>query len=312
MTTSHPSVKPKQRFRPNVETLEPRCTPVAGAAQYGNTVVIVADQAVGGRIDIVDNGTSKAGAIQVLSAGIPVPMVGAAAFDPKTPISVGIIGSNKNDTVTYTLLGNLIGSTGNPFGGIAVTPLNSAGRVITADLGTGNTDSFQFNWPSLTATGFPAFASGLMRNASFKLNVADHAQTELLGATLNIAGVFADLSVTLTGGAGVDNLAVQENILDLSAITPIPPGAQAFIGMSNETVVDGSKARKPRPSLEQKQKGSQLLDLPMVTPLPGGSPEGSNRGSVYGNANTTATIPKRPFWGYVQVFGIPKGNIIFV
>ncbi len=302
MRTPHAAVKPKQRFRPNVERLEARCTPVAAAAQSGNVINIFADPG-GGSIDIMDNGTSNPGAIQILSAGVAVPIVGAAKFDPKTPVSVFIFGSPKNDTVTYTLVGNLIGYTGNLTSGITVTPLDSAGRVITADLGIGSTDSFQFNW-----------ASGLMYNASFKLNVADHAQTENLGVTLNIAAVFANLSVTLTGDAGVDNLVVRENILDLSAITPIPPQAQAFIGIENKAVVDGSKARKSKPSLEQKQKGSQLLDLPVVTPFPGASPEGGNDVWVYGNGNTTATVPKGPYYVgmYVHVFGIPKQNLIFV
>jgi hypothetical protein len=312
MTTSHPSVKPKQRFRPNIETLEPRCTPFAAAVQVGNTILIAADPAVGGTIDIFDNGTSNAGAITVFSAGIPVPVVGAAGFKPGNPISVVIFGSNKNDTVSYNLIGNLISLEDTS----RVGPFNSAGRIITADLGKGNMDTFQFNWPAIPATagGWPPLVSGAISRATFQLNVADHAKTENLSANLNVAALIADVSVGLTGDSGVDNLAVHENILDFSTIPgilpPLPPGS-GMLALVNKTVVNGSNA----------QKGSRLLDLPAVT-WPGGGFEGVNSHYVFGNEiNTTATVPKGPTDGgppniavplRMFVFGVPRKNIIFV
>jgi hypothetical protein len=304
-------VRPKQRFRPNVETLEPRCTPVAAAIQFGNSVGIFADPA-GGVIDIFDNGTSAAGAIQVFSAGIPIPMVGGAAFNLATPVSVFIFGSPKNDTVNYNLIGNLISpSHGDP----RVGPLNSAGRIITADLGAGNADTFQFNWPALPAAAgaWPPLASGGIANATFQLNVADHAKTENLSANLSGAALLADVSVTLTGGIGIDNLAVQENIMDLSTIPgilpPSPPGS-GVLALVNKTFVKGGSGLK----------GSHLLDVPVVT-WPGGGFEGVNSHYVYGNEITKATVPKGPIDGgppniavplRMYVFGIPRGNIIFV
>jgi hypothetical protein len=310
VTTSHPSERPKQRFRPNVETLEPRCTPVATAIQFGNMVGIFADPA-GGTLDIIDNGTSAAGAIQVFSAGIPIPMLGVAGFDPKTPISVFIFGSPKNDTVNYNLIGNLV-SLQDPS---RLGPLNSAGRIITADLGKGLTDTFQFNWPAIPAAAgvFPPLVSGLISRATFQLNVADHAKTENLSANLSGAALIADISVSLTGDVGVDNLAVQENLWDLSTtpglLPPSPPGS-GLLALVNKTVVKGSSAGK----------GSHLLDVPVVT-WPGGGFEGVNSHYVYGNENTTATVPNGPTNGgppniavplRMYVFGVPRNKIIFV
>jgi hypothetical protein len=307
MRTPLPSVKPKQRFRPNVETLEPRCTPFATAVQFGNSVFIAADPA-GGTMDIFDNGTSAPGAIQVFSQGIPIFTLGAA-FNPAVPITVTIFGSNKNDTVSYNLMGNLIGQSGPypapPGGALGL----SAGRILTGDLGKGNTDTFTFNWPTIPAVpGGPgpltAFASGEIFQAGFSLNIADHAKKENLSANLNVVAQFANFFVGLTGDKGVDNLAVQENILDASGNHLM---TSDFPTVSNTTVVDGSKA----------QKGSQLLDLPVLTPgttTAGALLTDQNLVMVFGNKKTTATVLGGPFnpGTIVMVNGIPAKNIVSI
>jgi hypothetical protein len=294
------SVKPKKRVHPQVEVLEPRCTPVATVVQFGNNIVINADPA-GGSIDVFDNGTSNVGAIQVFSSGQPVFALGFGV-NPLLPIQVGIFGSNKNDTVSYNLIGNLTPSMAHVLGGPGD---RSGGRVIAADLGKGSTDSFQFTWPPMLNAGYPdGFSSGVMWQSTFQLNVVDHAKTENLSVGLGVLARSANLFVNLTGDKGIDNLTIREAVIDGAGTFFAPT---VFPTVNNTATVSAANG----------QKKSQLVDRPVLTPGigPGGVQLADpNQCLVFGNNKTTATV-LTPFvtpGTVVLVFGIPQKNITYM
>jgi hypothetical protein len=294
MRTPLPSLKRKNEFFPCVETLEERCTPAATVSQVGNTVTITADPLLPNLIVISDNGTSNTGAIKVSSNGMSVFSLDGTKVTAAQPIQVFILGSTQDTTVVYNLVGNLTTDPGQLFPG----QTGSGGRLIQAALFAKNTDAFNFNWPFLgtpAGTTQEAF-SGLLDGARFSLQASSTARTEFLSANLNIDAFKAGLFVGLTAGRGVDHVAVNENIFDLTGTSATFPGSSSPT-VSNATVISSGQAKT----------GSQVVELPvLVSGFTAGGVRLSdqNIGLIFGNGNELATI--LPF---VTPFGLKPSNV---
>jgi hypothetical protein len=302
-------LKSKNQFVPRLESLEERCTPVATATQFGNAVVINADPA-GGTIIINDNGQSGTGAIKVFGFGLSFSLDGTKV-DKTKPISVFIFGGAGSDTVFYNLTGNLTTVAAQ----IPAGQTGSAGRIIQGDLGSGSTDTFKFNWPFISTTmakQASMTASGLLDAATFSLAIQDHAKTENLSANLNIDAYMASPFVGLVGGHGVDNLAINENIFDLTGSDAVNFPATSSPNVSNSTLLFAGSSKKE----------SHLVDLPVLAPglTPGGSQlTDPNQAFIFGNGNDIVTVLQSPQLAMVGVpgtnafvFGVPGSNLIFV
>jgi hypothetical protein len=310
MRTPLTSPKRNNEFVPRVEMLEDRCTPAAFVQQFSNAVLVQADPA-GGLIVITDNGTSNTGALKVFSNGIQVFSLDGTKVNAAQPIAVFVLGSNQTDTVVYNLTGNLTTDpsqlptvfTPNPLG---QNPNGSGGRVINANLFGGKTDTFRLTWPFLAAPpGATAEASsGLLDGAQFSLQALSTARTEFLSANLNIDAFKAGIFVGLNGGHGVDHIAVNENIFDLTGST----GASGSFPASNSPTVNNATVI----NASQGKTGSQVVELPVLvsgTNTSGGTLSDQNIALLFGNGNELATVTLVPF---VTLSGLNLNNVLFI
>jgi hypothetical protein len=311
MRTPLTSPKRNNEFVPRIEMLEERCTPIATVQQFGNAVLIIADPTAGGLISIQDNGTSNTGAIKVFSNGVSVFSLDGTKVNAAQPITVAILGSNQNDTVVYTLNGNLTTDstqlptlfTPNTMG---QNPNESGGRVILANLFGGKADTFRFDWPfQQPTTGVTAeAASGLLDGARLNIQATSSAKTEFLSTNFNIDAFNAGIFVGLNGGKGVDHIAVNENIFDLTGTT----GSSGNFPQSNSANVFNATVL----NAAQSQTGSQLVLLPVVvsgTSTSGATLSDQNIALAFGNRADLATVPVVPF---VTLDGLNLNNVLFI
>jgi hypothetical protein len=311
MRTALTSPKAKRGFVPRVELLEDRCTPAATVSQFGpstavGALVVINQDPGGGLITIQDNGTSNTGAIKVFWNGFQVFSLDGPKVDASKPIQVLIFGSTQNNTVIYNLVGNLTtdktqlpAAPPNPLG---QNPNGSGGRLILAQLFARSTDTFAFNWPlTSTPTAIQAngTASGLLDAARFQLQVSSTARTEYLSANLNIDAFNATVFIGMQAGKGVDHVAVNENIFDLTGTDSSFPASTAAT-VSNASFVDVAQAKT----------GSQVVDLPVLTPglsTTGSQLNNQNLEFVFGNGNSLAAILP-----IVMQTGLRPSNVLFV
>jgi hypothetical protein len=131
-------VTTRKTFTPRLESLEDRTVPAVTVVQTGNVIEVTGDNR-NDSVFITDNGRSDAGAILITSFNLKGGTGGVFRSQPLDPgLEVGIIIKTKGgeDLVDYKITGSF--NRGWP-----TTPLATRGRVISAELGSGN-DRFGF------------------------------------------------------------------------------------------------------------------------------------------------------------------------
>ncbi len=170
-----PAGRPNHRFIPTLESLGDRVVPSATSmvSSDGTTLTIKGD-ASANVVDITDDGTVLTITADGQSVNVPAPVTNVV-------ISLG----NGNDTVNYTLTGDLGGT-----GGTAVT------RSFDISLGNGN-DTFNGTLNGNVVNG--SSLTMLVRGMNGSDNLSFSAPTTNVDAG-------SALSVTLGGGNGKDTL----------------------------------------------------------------------------------------------------------
>lgn len=264
------------RFVPMLETLEDRTVPAVQISQTGN-IVVVAGDATNNRLIVLDNGTSKNGAV-VIGDGVSGQILFAlqgAAVNPGVPLTVLFQLGDGNDSVYYNLLG-AVDSTQSGRNA-------SAGRVLVAMLGTGN-DVFRF--APLSTTG-ALFSDIAIVNAGLLVNAFGGAGDDQLSVILpgGLASNNTAVSIQLTGGTGNDFLV---SVVELFQTGPGPSFAASRL--------DGGEGQ----------------DI-MVTLLTSDTPDPANpaptvQGTVAGDDSDFAAIS----FGLVNFIGVPLDQILFL
>jgi hypothetical protein len=264
------------RFVPELELLEDRTVPALQILQAGNTVFVLGD-AASNRLTVLDNGSSKGGAVLFADGvtGQTLFSLRGREVNPRAPLQVLFRLGAGDDIVSYNLTGGVNGS--------SAGRMASAGRTLDVGLGAGN-DVFRF---APLARNGQLFNSIAIVNAALVVNAVGGDGNDQISLNLP-AGMASDATTIVfqaVGGAGNDTL--------VSVVQLFQTGAGPGLALSN---LVGGPGQDFFVTLLSSDISTTSLPFPVV------------RGAVAGDPFDLAVVTP----GLVGVFGVPLGRISFV
>jgi hypothetical protein len=273
MTRLAPAFTP-DRFVPEVEVLEDRTAPAVQILQAGNLVFVQGDAAAN-RLLVLDYGSSKAGAVQIVDGVTGQTLFRSRVVNKAAPVQVLFRLGAGNDIVSYNLAGRLNGE--------IAGRLASAGRILDVGLDAGN-DIFRF--APLVATG-QLFNTIGINHAALVVNVGGGDGNDQISLSLP-GGLAADETTyvfQLVGGAGNDTLVDNAELFTT---------AQTFSSIVSNLV--GGPGQDTLVSLFTADITATGFPFPVV------------QAALFGDPFDHAVVST----GLVGVFGVPLGRILFV